>query len=495
MVRPRLVNWALGVGFLLLVFHAAHSGPDHDEIAYLHASWLVSQGLKPFQDFMEHHNPTLLYLLSPLAGALTGSPRALLFAARWLDLGCLALLLAAFVAVVRPLLSERRGGWTALLLLGCFFFLRNSMEVRPDPWMALLCFLGFWQWAVYLRGPGRLLPAGLAGLCLGAAVAFLPKAILFVACLAVGTALAVRGSAGWTKAARGGLVALAAALLPLGALVLALLRLGLWSDFVFWTYTFNRFVYLQTHLPGPSAWRTLLESVGESPLLGVGGLGGALLAARSVWKGKAAPEATIAATVTFGVLAAMFQSRWPFSHNLLLLQPMLALLTAVVLDQIGPTRLRALAGAFLLVMVAKVSVLCFLYTESPGAEGVQRRLLAETEPTTPIAVPPPYNPIFRPNAFFFWFNAQRFVSAYLDWCRLHGEPPRRVEEDRRAWKDRPPKFVYVVSDEPSWTPFEFSLHRSAFVETDLAGLWELASAPSSPKPLAPPSDEGRPSSP
>ncbi|MGO9828777.1 MAG: hypothetical protein ACLPJH_01455 [Myxococcaceae bacterium] len=490
MLRPRLVHWALGVGFALLVFHAAHSGADHDEIAYLHASWLVSLGLKPFQDFMEHHNPTLLYLLAPLAGAFTGSPRTLLFAARLLDLGCLAALLAAFVAVVRPLLNERQTAWTALLLLGCFFFLRNSMEVRPDPWMALLCFLGFWQWAAYLRGPGRLRSAALAGLCLGAAIAFLPKAVLFVACLAVGSALALRGRAAWGKAARGGLVALAAALLPLGALGLALVRLGLWKDFVFWTYTFNRFFYLQTHFPGPSAWGTLLESVGENPLLWVGGLWGTALAARSVWQGKAAPEVTMAAAVTLGVLGAMSQSRWPFSHNLLLVQPMLALLTAVALAQIGPARLRALAGAFLWLMVAKVYVLCFVYSESPGAEVVQRRLLAETEPSTPIAVPPPYNPIFRPNAFFFWFNAESFVRAYLDWCRLQGAPPSRVEEDRRAWREHPPKFVYVVSDEPSWTPFEFSLHRSAYLQTDLAGLWELASAP--PQPRMPVPGEGRP---
>ncbi len=474
MVRPRLVYGVLGVGAALLCVQAARSSYDHDEIAYLHASWLVSQGQTPFRDFMEHHHPTLLYLLAPLTAALEGQPHLLVFTARFLDLACLAVLFAVFVAVVRPLVKSRSPAWTALLLLGCFFFLRNSMEVRPDPWMSVLCFLGFWQWTVYLRSPGRLLPAALAGLCLGAAIDFLPKAVPFAFCVALGTALALRGRAARAQAARGAGVVVAAALLPVGALALAIVTLGLWDDFVFWTLTFNRFFYLDSQLPGSSALRTLVESVGESPLLWAGGLWGVGWAARAVWRREAVPEVTIAAVVTVGGLIALFLSRWPYGHNLLLVQPMLALLAAVVLDAMEKQRLRNGVRAFLLVMVAKVYVLCLVYTESPGAGVVQARVLAETGPSTPIAVPPPYNPIFRPNAFYFWLIPESFVPAYLDWCRLHGQRPSRVEEDRRAWKLRPPRFVYMAREEASWTPFEFNLHRSAYIPTDVEGLWTLA---------------------
>ncbi len=480
MVRPRLVHWALGVGFALLILHAARSGYDHDEVVYLHASWLVSQGEKPFQDFMEHHHPTLLYLLAPLAHLLQGFPRRLVFAARLINLALLASLLAIFTQLVKPLLRNRDAAWAPLVLLGCFFFLRNSMEVRPDPWMSVLCFTGLWQWLLYLRNAGRLRPAVLAGLCFGAATAILPKAAFFLALVALGTALVLRGRVAWARAGRGAAVGLGAALLPLGALALALWRLGLWSDFVFWNYTFTPFYYWHTHFDGPSALETLLVSVGESPLLWVGGLWGVVLAARSVWRREAAPEVAIAAVVVVGFIVAMFRTRWPFSHNLLLMQPLLALLATVVLDQVGAARLRAALGVLLLAMVAKVSVLCLVYTEGPGAEVVQRRLLAATEPGTRLAVPPPYNPIFRPDAFYFWFNPEYFATAYLAWCQLHGEPPRRVEQDRRAWTEHPPRFVYVPEGEPSWAPFEFAQHRSAYVETDLNGLWELA--PGGPEP-------------
>jgi 4-amino-4-deoxy-L-arabinose transferase-like glycosyltransferase len=473
MVRPRIVYWGLGIGFALLVVHAAHSGCDHDEIVYLHGSWLVSQGQKPFRDFMEHHYPTLLYLLAPSANLLEGSPRALLVAARLLNLALLAVLLGVFVSMLRPLLRTPQAAWASLLLLGCFFFDRNSMEVRPDPWMNVLCFIGLWQWVVYLRRHGRLRQAALAGLCFGTAIAFLPKALFFLGLVGLGTALALKGRARWTHAARGGAALLGAALLPVGALALAIWRSGIWTDFLFWCHTFTRFLYLDTHFPGQSALGTLFESFGESPLLWIGGLLGVALAARLAWQRRVDPEVAIAAVVTVGFLAALFRSRWPFSHNLLLVQPLLALLTAVVLDGIASARLRAAVGVFLVLMLVKVYVLCFVYTEAPGSEVVQRRLLAESAPGTPLAVAPPYNPIFRPNAFFFWYNPESFVAAYLDWCRLHGVPPRKVDDDRRAWRDRPPAFVYLPEDEPTWAPFEFAQHRSAYVETDLPGLWKL----------------------
>ena len=83
----------------------------------------------------------------------------------------------------------------------------------------------------------------------------------------------MRGRAAWARAWRGAAVVVAAALLQVGAMALAILRLGLWNDFVFWTLTFNRFYYLDAQLPGSSALRTLGESVGEAPCCGPGASG------------------------------------------------------------------------------------------------------------------------------------------------------------------------------------------------------------------------------
>jgi 4-amino-4-deoxy-L-arabinose transferase-like glycosyltransferase len=431
---------------------------------------------------MEHHHPTLLYALAPLTRLLEGSPRGLVFAARLINLGCLAALLAVFTQVTRPLLRNGNGGWASLLLLGCFFFVRNSMEVRPDPWMNVLCFTGLWQWLLYLRTAGRPRHAALAGLCFGLAVVMLPKAAYFVALVGLGTALTLKSREDWLRAARGAAVLCAVLALPLGALALALVLLGLWNDFVFWNYVFTPFYYWKTHFDGPSALEILVVSVGESPVLWLGGLLGVALAARSMWRRQGEAAVVIAAVVTIGFLFAMFETKWPFSHNLLLMQPLLALLTAVLLDQMTGARWRSTVGVVLLLMVAKVGVLCVLYTENPGAESVQAALLRDTQPGTRVAVPPPYNPVFRPNAFYFWFNPEYFVAAYLEWCELHGEAPRKVEDDRRAWQERPPQFVYVPEGEPTWAPFEFAQHRSAYARTSVPGLWKLASSPAAAVP-------------
>lgn len=488
LVEPRFVRWALGLGFALLVFHAARSGPDHDEVAYLHGAWLISQGEQPYRDYMEHHHPTLDFVLAPLAPHFEGSPRAFLFAARLFNLLLLALLLAVFNRIVRPLLRDPAVTWPPLLLLGCFFFVRNSMEVRPDPWMAVLCLVGLWQWLVYLRADGRLLNAALSGLCFGAAYAVLPKALYFLGLVALGTALGLQGRPAWAKAARGALVLLVVGLVPVGALALALLRLGTFRDFLYWNYVFTPFYYWKTHFPGPSAGQMLLVSVGESPLLWLGGFWGVGIAVASLWKRKAQPAVAIAAVITLGFLFALFNTRWPYGHNTLLMQPALALLTAVVLDKVVAPRFRLALGVLLLAMVAKVGVLCFVYTENPGAALVQKRLLAETAKGTAVAVPPPYNPVFRPDAFYFWFNAEYFVPAYLEWCALHGVQPRPVEADRRVWQQHPPPFVFVPEDEPSWGPFEFAQHRAAYAPTDVPGLWQLRPAA---KEAAPGGTEGR----
>jgi len=59
---------------------------DSDEIEHLHASWLISQGLLPYRDFFQHHNPTLWVLLSPILKIFPISPVICDFA-RFVSLG------------------------------------------------------------------------------------------------------------------------------------------------------------------------------------------------------------------------------------------------------------------------------------------------------------------------------------------------------------------------------------------------------------------------
>src|SRR3989442_1859009 len=182
--RTVLAAAAAALGLLLL--HAAISGCDHDEVQHLHGAFLVSQGKVPFRDFLEQRHPVIYFLLAPAARIFDGSPRALVFAVRAADLLLLAAAVAVFLRLARRQLRDPAATWPILVPLGCFFFARNSMEGRPDPWMALLCLLALWQWAEFLR-EGGLRRAALAGLSTGLAVAILPQALALARLPALGT--------------------------------------------------------------------------------------------------------------------------------------------------------------------------------------------------------------------------------------------------------------------------------------------------------------------
>jgi hypothetical protein len=345
------------------------------------------------------------------------------------------------------------------------------MEVRPDPWMSFFCLIALWQWASHLRG-GKLWNAALAGLCVGIAVAILQKAFAFAGLLAIGTnPAALRGRDRLIRVAQGAGVAIAAAAVPVGALALVVQRAGLWSDFVFWNYTFNGFYYLATRYEGPSAAAIVGTSIGENAVLWLGGLAGLWLTLRRFRQLADQPELALSAAVVIGILVSLFQSRWPFSHNLLLMQPALAVLAVAALEELRVPRWRTAAGVLLVLLIAKVDVLCFTYDEGHGNVAIEERILALTEPTDPVAASPPYHPIFRRDSFFFWYVPLNNAQAYLECCRRFGCPPGKVEHDLAAWRTDPPAVVYLPADEPTWAPVGFTAYRTRYRPTDVPGLF------------------------
>ena len=53
------------INFVLLLAWACLFEIDHDGVAHLHLSWLISQGLIPYRDFWQHHPPFLGIILAP----------------------------------------------------------------------------------------------------------------------------------------------------------------------------------------------------------------------------------------------------------------------------------------------------------------------------------------------------------------------------------------------------------------------------------------------
>ncbi|MDP3541116.1 MAG: hypothetical protein Q8T11_01460 [Elusimicrobiota bacterium] len=236
-----------------------HRYYDTDELVHLHAALLVARGNLPFRDFFAHHGPLFWAALAPVvdpphdpeAKALAGRLLVSLF---WLG----SLLL---VARPRRGASPLEGVLAAAWLAAFSAFALKSLEIRPDvPGMLLV--LGA---AYALTRPGR--ESGpVAGLLLGLALWFTPKAAFPAAGLLLGAAWRLPAK---QRARVLGGAALAGTVVAAAVLAYFAARGGLGK---LWSYYF----LYNAGFPGAGvAWSaTLKPSLLSDPLMWAAGLWG-----------------------------------------------------------------------------------------------------------------------------------------------------------------------------------------------------------------------------
>jgi hypothetical protein len=137
---------------------------DADEFEHAHAAWCWFKGMVPYRDFFEHHTPWYYATLGPFfrwfdVDASFESARHFLLFGRGFSFALTVL--SVFLVIRMGRFGEaRRGGHgeseigalAGLLLVGQPFFLRKSLELRPDA-LALPFFLG--ALCCLLRGLAR----------------------------------------------------------------------------------------------------------------------------------------------------------------------------------------------------------------------------------------------------------------------------------------------------------------------------------------------------
>jgi hypothetical protein len=465
----------------LVLWHAWFSHFNHDEIEHLHAAWLIAQGQRPFSDFLEQHHPTLWYLFAPVVGAF-GSVRALVFAGRLFDLACLLAVLATFVRMFRRLYPGALVRWPLLLLATSFMFVRNTLEVRPDPLMNALLYGALLCWVSFLQDLRRA-RALLAGLLFGLAIAVLQKALVILALVgAASLLLALRHRSDRARSLR---LVEGAALLGIGAAVpVALLfafmaERGIWQDFWFWNYRFNRFFYLQAVLPKHfSVLVTLGLSVAEAPALWFVGVAGAAMCARERWRARAARDGRDDGLlglllVGAGYVPFLVLNRFPLEQYFIVLLPLLALFSAEVFERVRAPRPRAWLERAALLDAVVLAAILLAYPPNRKEREVQDLVLAQTAPGEPVFMPPPYNPMFRRDAAYFWYNGALIGDAYAEYCRTRGEcPGNKHHLDEQRWASDPPRFVYL--EEPSYQPIHWAERSRAYQATGVPRLYRVA---------------------
>ena len=106
-----------------------------DTYEHIHASWLVSEGLIPYRDFHEHHNPLLWYLFAPITQLFYRNVY-IIYVARFIAvLGYLGTLYMTSV-LARYYSKSKAGGLFAILFVLCIPSLWLDVQnLRPDIFM------------------------------------------------------------------------------------------------------------------------------------------------------------------------------------------------------------------------------------------------------------------------------------------------------------------------------------------------------------------------
>lgn len=480
-MRRERIFWCIVVGLISvsLVWHAWQSAFDHDEIEHVHAAWVVGQGGLPFADFLEQHHPTIWYALGPLMGAMS-SPRGIVFLVRIFDLAGLAGFLVLFGMVSRLVYPTLPARWPALLLVSSFTFTRNMMEIRPDPWMNLFVFAGLLLWLQCLQ-QGSWRRAFFSGLCFGVAMAILQKAAIVVACVGAASLVLLvwrRREPSRAKALlRGGSVALVGAAMPIAILCAAMVRSGLWDDFVFWNYTFNRFFYLQATLREQfSLTKTIGEGFVRNPVLWIAGIAGLIAVARALWTNRRKMEGRcegqfIVAVVAVGYILFLAKSRMPFDHYLIVWLPLAALCSGEVFQRLRAVGRGAIFEIACVAMAVELVAIVLAYPTSAQSLRIQDYVLARTSPGDAVVIAPPYHPVVRPDGTYFWYNGAMIGKAYEDFCGTQGCDSRASVRDAMLWTTTRPAFVFLDPEYPDHRPYRWGEHEREYEPTEIGGLF------------------------
>jgi hypothetical protein len=203
------------------------------------------------------------------------------------------------------------------------------------------------------------------------------------------------------------------------------------------------------------------------------------LAGRELWRARSAPGPRddgrlCLLLVGAGYLLLFCFNRFPLDQYLIVLLPLLALFSTEVFDRVAAPRPRAwLEGAAVFGAVILAAVL-ILYPSNRAQREVQDLVLSSTAPDDPVFLPPPYNPVFRRDGGYFWYNGALIANAYADYCATRPCPDDKRLLDERRWSSRPPRFVYA--EDPEYFPMRWEERSRGYVPTELPRLFRAGVA-------------------
>lgn len=423
---------------------------DNDELEHLHASWLVSQGQKPFTDFVEQHNHLIWYMVSPFISAFNENILFSVVAMRVFDALLLLSSCIVFYKMCRFFYSKTICKWLVVLLCSNVIFVNSMIEFRPDPLMALFLFIGFYYWAKFFKQDLKWLDLALSGLCIGIAVCILQKALVFLVMMIGLIVLLFCGAPYWSfkrfhvfKILN---VFFVSAALPIAIFLYWTHKNLNFADYWFWNFTFNHFFYLYADIPQHFPWyKKIGVNFVECFIMWPLGLWGIYLIAKNKNKDFVVMSFILMLTAYF---IGYMRNRFPLIQYLIPFFPLLTFSAGETLSKFEihqPQKLKLNTQIISMIFVECLIILSFYKNHEYQKQGIEF-VLQNTQVNETVFLQPPLNPVFRHDSSFFWYNNGPLQNTLVQYHEAKKTQTHWIEADETRWMKNPPRYVRYSPD-------------------------------------------------
>ena len=138
--------------FLLAIMFCFSEILLEDELEHLHATYLITQGLVPFRDFFEHHNPLLWGLLAPIITFLPQNTILIIYVTRLL----MAVFSTGTIYYIYKIAYSFFGGKTCAILsiliyLSFYPSIYMFFTIKPDTLLYFFFIFGLYYFLLYMQ--------------------------------------------------------------------------------------------------------------------------------------------------------------------------------------------------------------------------------------------------------------------------------------------------------------------------------------------------------
>jgi len=462
--------WIIGCCIVALALFIGHWQAiyDFDEIEHIHAAWLVGTGSKPYIDFFEHHHPTLWYLIAPIT-LLFNDPSSLIYFIRVISIGGMLVFALIFERLARLIFPDSSSKWIALLVISLFMFNNNFVNIRPDPIMTLFLLISFYFWVRFIIH-GSLKYSIISGIAAGLAFVFLQKAVIvifiIVASLVPLLILHRKDKDRIFLLIKGTAIFIVSCLIPISIFVIALISTGLWQEFYFWNYPYNAFFFSIADVNDPcSLFRPIYRSFLQSPFLWIAGISGFVMIAKDLFVNKRKYNSDSMIIILWSIvlyIVAMSFIRFIRAQYLLFFFPLLGLVAARFFTISSSDRFKIFTRIMILGMVVEFAVVMFFVSSKSKQEKIHDIVLSKTSLDDFVAISPPYHPILRKDAAYFWFAGEKMGVVYKQYCKKFICKNNFLKIDDNRWQENPAKTVWVDPKKPDTYIYNWDKYVSRY---------------------------------